>query len=71
MQWLAPSYHLCEVVYQTALEHVLKLVGKHFAEFGQGLLERQARYVLFSIAQNDLGSVSFQAHRYEAYGRTI
>ncbi|KAJ3812204.1 P-loop containing nucleoside triphosphate hydrolase protein [Lentinula aff. lateritia] len=45
-QWSAPSQRLCEFVYRTTLDHVLRLVKDHFFEFGQGLLERQTRLII-------------------------
>ncbi|KAJ3936011.1 MAG: P-loop containing nucleoside triphosphate hydrolase protein [Lentinula lateritia] len=45
-QWSAPSQRLCELVYRTTLDHVLRLVKDHFSEFGQGLLERQTRLII-------------------------
>ncbi|KAJ3825902.1 P-loop containing nucleoside triphosphate hydrolase protein [Lentinula raphanica] len=45
-QWSAPSQELCLFVHKTTLEHILRLVRLRFAEFGQGVLERQARLII-------------------------
>ncbi|KIK69970.1 hypothetical protein GYMLUDRAFT_151336 [Collybiopsis luxurians FD-317 M1] len=44
--WQAPAQRLCDFVHQTTLQHVLRLVKEHFAEFGQGLLGRQASLII-------------------------
>ncbi|KAF8181829.1 P-loop containing nucleoside triphosphate hydrolase protein [Pholiota molesta] len=45
-EWHAPAQVLCKTVHNTVLEHVKSLVGKHFAEFGQGHLEQRIKSII-------------------------
>ncbi|EEB90813.1 hypothetical protein MPER_10934, partial [Moniliophthora perniciosa FA553] len=40
-RWLTPAERLCKEVFDSTLHQVGELITEHFAEFGQGLLERQ------------------------------
>lgn len=42
-KWHAPTQVLCRAVHTIVLEHLKKLIKKHFAEFGQGHLEQRVR----------------------------
>ncbi|KAF9443086.1 hypothetical protein P691DRAFT_433861 [Macrolepiota fuliginosa MF-IS2] len=46
IKWESPATRLCEEVYAILTELMKKLVYKHFATFGQGMLEHQIRLIM-------------------------
>lgn len=42
-EWRAPSITLCKEVYSVMVEHITKLIHKHFGGYGQGFLEQRVR----------------------------
>lgn len=47
-EWRGPAQTLRKNVYNTLLEYLKVMVHKHFATFGQGVLEHRVRYVFHS-----------------------
>ncbi|KAK7471940.1 hypothetical protein VKT23_000046 [Stygiomarasmius scandens] len=53
-RWSEPAKTLCEQVHELTLEYVLRMVQKHFKNFGLGLLERQIRVIMQEHLKNRL-----------------
>ncbi|KAF9476669.1 hypothetical protein BDN70DRAFT_950426, partial [Pholiota conissans] len=45
-EWSDPAQTLCKTVHTTVHTHIKHLVHKHFAEFGQGHLEKRVRSIM-------------------------
>uniref|UniRef100_A0A0W0FU61 P-loop containing nucleoside triphosphate hydrolase protein n=1 Tax=Moniliophthora roreri TaxID=221103 RepID=A0A0W0FU61_MONRR len=45
-RWLTPAERLCKEVFDLTSHQVGELIAKHFAEFGQAILERQVKRVV-------------------------
>lgn len=46
-EWRSPAHILCRSIYNILSEHLKIIIQKHFAAFGQGMLEHRVRYVLY------------------------
>ncbi|THU86328.1 hypothetical protein K435DRAFT_868411 [Dendrothele bispora CBS 962.96] len=53
-QWLEPAKALCDRVHVSVSEYVLRMVQRHFKDFGMGLLERQVRVIMQEHLKNRL-----------------
>ncbi|KAJ3560217.1 hypothetical protein NP233_g10983 [Leucocoprinus birnbaumii] len=61
-EWRSPAQVLCKSVYNTLSDYLKKMINRHFAHFGQGMLEHRIRILMQDHLKSCLARAEEKIH---------